>query len=126
MDAQAPPVVINEIPWTDEITSRLQCEASRRCLPWLEREVRAGIAQLWECTAGRARLYVITRLDDNPREWVWCLAVGTGLAHFAPRFLAAAERKGWPIRFHTTSPAVARIARRHGFTAPPELVLRKG
>lgn len=86
--------------------------------------MRGGIAQLWECTSGADVLHVVTRLDENPREWVFCYARGTGITKFAPHFLAVADAKRWPVRVHTTSPALVRMARRFGF-GRPEFILRR-
>lgn len=86
--------------------------------------MRAGVSQLWECRAGPDRLHVVTRLDSNPCEWVWCYAQGTGIAKFADSFCRVATEKGWPVRVHTQSPAIARLARRYGFRQS-EIILRR-
>jgi hypothetical protein len=120
----APPVEIREVPWTPEITKRLDHAAARACLSWLEREVRGGLSQLWECRAGDQLLHVVTRLDENPREWVICYVRGQGVATFGPHFCRIADAKRWPMRVHTTSRALVRMFRRLGFRES-EFVLRR-
>lgn len=116
---------IENAPWSDAAEAALTDEASRSCLAHLKLEVQQGISTLWRCRSAAGELWLITRLDKNPTEWVMCLAVGRGLAQVAPQFIRAARDRGWPMRVHTESPAVARLLRRYGF-AVAEFVLRQG
>jgi hypothetical protein len=93
------------------------------CIGLLMREVRAGISQLWECNDGQDTLYVVTRVDQNPRELVICAAVGSGLRKFAPVFLARAREKGLPVRAHVESLVMRRLLRWIGFRTA-EFVMR--
>jgi hypothetical protein len=117
-------VDIREVPWTDDTTKLLAHPAARACLSWLEREVRGRVAQLWECRAGGKLAHVVTRLDENPREWVICYARGSGLALFMPAFLRVADAKRWPVRIHCESRGMVRMCERYGF-AVREFVLRR-
>lgn len=93
------------------------------CWALLERELMTGISQLWECTDGVHTLHVVTRVDQNPRELVICLAVGSGLEVFGPMFIARAREKGLSVRAHVESMAAVRLFRRVGFRMA-EFVLR--
>lgn len=86
--------------------------------------MQAGIAQLWRVSDARDCLYVITRLDSNPLEWVMCYVQGTGAQKFGPLFIDHAARRRWPMRIHTVSPAVVRLCQRMGF-AVSETILRR-
>lgn len=114
VSAAAPPLTVREIEWSREVEQALNDPAGRSCLPYLAQEVRAGAAQLWECSDGIDQLHVITRLDRNPTEWVMCYVRGSGVLKFGPHFVAVARAKGWPMRMHTQSATVARLARRIG------------
>jgi hypothetical protein len=94
-----------------------------QCLPWMRDQVQRGVAQLWECTDGKHKLHVVTRLDSIPTEWTICYARGSGLSIFGPYFVAMGLKKHWPVRMHTQSIAVARLCRRMGFRLD-EFVLR--
>ncbi len=107
--------MIRELQWSQDLAARLMGHASRDCLPFLAHEVQAGVAQVWECVDGDDCLTVITRLDANPTEWVMCYVQGSGVAKFAPRFIAIARQRGWPLRLHTTDVRVLRLVRRFGF-----------
>lgn len=102
---------------------RLTVPQSADCIEYLAREVRNGVSQLWECSDGVDTLHVITRVDQNPRELVICLAVGSGMAKFAPLFVDAARRRAMPMRMHTASRAMARLCKRLGFVMA-EYVMR--
>lgn len=110
--------------WSTALRDSLTCPASRNCLGYLQAEVQAGTIDVWQVSDESDTLFVLTRYEQDCNDWVICLAVGTGLAKFAPLFLRVAERRGWNMRMHTVSPAVARLCRRVGFRDDPELVLR--
>jgi hypothetical protein len=116
--------MIREIAWTQDVHERLEHPAAADALPFLRREVEAGVSQLWECQDDGRTLYVVTRLDRNPDEWVMCYARGSGAVHFGREFVALADRKGWRMRAHTTNPAVERLTRRLGFQRS-EIVMRR-
>lgn len=115
--------MITRVPWSGEAEIMLAHPAGAECMPYLKREVLAGVAKLWRCEEGKHSAWIITRVDENPRELVICYAVGTGLHCFAAAFIEAARAAGIPMRVHTTSPFVARYVRRFGF-AQAEYVLR--
>jgi hypothetical protein len=114
---------ISQLPWTAQIERELTVPESADCIEYLAREVQSGLSQLWECSDGEDTLRVITRVDQNPRELVICLVVGTGVEKFGPLFIAAARSKGLPMRMHTMSAAMARLCKRLGFVMA-EYVLR--
>lgn len=114
--------MITRIPWRDA-EAHWVSPAGAACLPYLKREVEAGVAKLWRCQDGDYEAFLITRVDDNPRELVICYAEGRGLHRFADAFLAAARAAGVPLRAHTQSPFLARYLRRFGFVQA-EYVLR--
>ena len=115
--------MITRKPWTDDMAGKLTHPAGAACMPYLEREVRAGIAKLWHCQDGADEAWIISRLDSNPAELVICYAEGRGLHRFAPEFIAAARAAGVPLRMHTTNEFMVRLARRWGFQLA-EYVLR--
>ena len=119
----APALSIRDIPWSPAAEKALTHQASARCLELLKREVLEGVSQLWECRAGVDVLHVITRLEVTNREWVICLAVGSGLRHFMPYARQGARSRGLTLRIHTSSRAVVRLLEREGLELQ-EFVLR--
>ena len=128
-DRRATAAQVTLLQWTEGVGEYLRLLVSERspclleCWSLLEPEIRAGISQLWHCVDGGRTLYVVTRVDQNPRELVICLAVGSGLQKFAPLFIERAREKGMPIRCHVESMATVRLCRRVGFRMA-EFVLR--
>lgn len=108
---------------TAETLELLRHPAGANCLPFVIDEIVRGRAQLWKCSDERDTLYVVTRLDHNPTEWVatWC--AGTGVRKFGPMFIAVAKSKGWGFRIHVENLARARLFSRLGFQCN-EYVLR--
>jgi hypothetical protein len=93
----------------------LKDAAGEVCVPLLIREIRAGVSRLWECRDDTDCLYVITRLDRNPDELVICYIQGTGARKFVPWFVERAREYLTPVRLHTTSKTILRLARPYGF-----------
>lgn len=93
----------------------------------VEREVRAGISQLWECSEddGFVAGYAVTRLEQHAsgREWVWIACAGQDYHKYVPFFLAAARGYNLPVRVYVTRPGMRRIYERLGFK-PGSLSMR--
>jgi len=100
---------------TPEVIAQLQHPSGWNCLPYLIRECEAGIAEIWRLKDNAHCLHVITRLDQNPTEWVIAWARGTGSQKFGPMLIEHAKRKGWPIRVHVGSLSKVRLFKRVGF-----------
>lgn len=110
------PTLIRETQWTAELEAEIAAyDEARNLLPYLRRDALAGVTQLWNCSDGRSRLLVATRLELELREWVIVWVHGNGLLKFGPRFVELAQRKGWRLRMHTTNAATARLCARLGF-----------
>lgn len=116
--------MIRQVPWTDEIAQRLsRALGGALVLGIVEQEVRRGVSQLWECEDETHKAYVVTRLDHTPIEWCIVAYEGSGMMHFGPMFIAAARKRGLPIRAHVASPVVERLLRRLGMKKS-EVVVR--
>ena len=88
-------------------------------------EVRAGISRLWECKSGVHTAHCVTRLDNNPREFVIVAFEGTGMHLFAETFIAAATSQRLDIRAHVANPIMGRLLRRYGFKARETIMIRE-
>ena len=97
--------------------------AAGKCIEFLREEINRGISELWHFKDDRDEAYVITRIDENPREFVVCYFEGSGMQKFGRLIVGAAHAKGMPVRAHTSQPAVARLLRRIGLSID-EMVLR--
>lgn len=103
------------MPWTQRVTELLTHPTSNNLLPWMQHQVEAGIAQLWLVSDPSDSLYVITRIDDHPREWCIPYVRGSGLLKFGPLFIEVAKRNGLNIRAHVESPAMVRLLAKLSF-----------
>jgi hypothetical protein len=108
---------------TPDVIALLQHPSGWNCLPYLIRETQAGIAEIWRISDETDCLHVITRLDQNPTEWVITWAIGTGSQKFGQLLRDHAKTKGWQIRVHVGTLARVRLFKRAGFTVD-EYVLR--
>jgi beta-phosphoglucomutase-like phosphatase (HAD superfamily) len=115
--------MIERIPWSGEVDAALISPAGAQCVPLLRAEVKSGASKLWRCTSGSSIAYIVTRVDENPRELVIAYVEGRNVAAHAEAFIAAARKQKVPMRIHTTSPATARWLRRFGLQLS-EYVLR--
>lgn len=107
--------MIHRIEWNDHAANGLRRALTTPVLAIVEREVRSGVSMLWECKTDKHHAYCVTRIDQNPLEWVFVAFEGTGLEMFAKDFIAAADQRRIPIRLHTTSEVLLRLVRRLGF-----------
>lgn len=117
------------------IRLRSWCDEAQRCLgvsggrdlPVIARQVREGVAQLWECESERSHAWVVTRVDADEAGVEWCIVLfeGSGLHEFVPHFVDAARERGIPLRAHLRAgrPGLVRMASRYGFV-PTEVVVR--
>jgi hypothetical protein len=103
--------------WTDEMDDRLRVSAGDD-LEIIRREVRTGIAQLWQCEKdGRPEAWVVTRVDGTEQdgyEWVIVLGEGRGFFDYMPLFVSHARDKGLPIRTHVKRRGLIRMWERLG------------
>ncbi len=116
--------MIEQVAWTTEVDNALSDPAGAFCRTYLRAEVERGISKLWRCTSGTSVAFVVTRVDENPRELVVCYVEGRGMAEHAQTFIDAARVMRVPLRIHTTKPSVCRWLARYGFKQE-EFVLRR-
>jgi hypothetical protein len=89
----------------------------------VQAEVERGISKLWRCEDGEYSAWVVTRLDDNPPEWVIVAFEGTGMHRFGRHFVQAAKTQRVTLRAHVTNPVVERLLRPLGLRRS-EVILR--
>jgi hypothetical protein len=116
--------VIERIPWSAEVDAALTSPAGAICVPLLRAEVTRGASKLWRCTHGSLIAYVVTRVDESPRELVIAYVEGRGMHEHASAFIDAARAARVPLRVHTQNPSVVRWLRRYGLQLS-EYVLRR-
>lgn len=106
-------------PWCAEAARALD-DAARGDLGWIEREVRAGISQLYRIT-GECSGWVVTRQEGD--EFVIVAGAGENarpvMAWITDRALAA----GLSVRTHIQRPGLRRMYEAIGFKAD-EIVMR--
>ncbi len=120
--------MIKRIAWSDEAARGLSRALREPILSIVADEVRRGQSSLYHCVDGSEEAYCVTRIDDNPKEFVVVAFEGVGMVKFGRKFVAAAKAIGAPMRVHTMSPVVARLLRRLGFEFNPrhvEMIVRK-
>lgn len=118
--------MITRIAWCEAASAGLARALQGPILQIVEAEVRRGQSMLWECSDELHHAYCVTRVDNNPIEFVVVAFEGTGMMTFAAPFIEAAKSRGIPMRIHTVSPVVARLVRKLGFDFESmELVLRR-
>lgn len=115
--------MIERVAWSPDAERVLSRALAPLIVPIVADEVRRGLSMLWECKEGTHHAYCVTRVDDNPREFVVVAFAGSGLMTFGPHFVAAARSRNIPLRAHTTSPVIVRLVRPLGFRHA-EYVLR--
>jgi len=119
-------VSINRISWNESAD-----RAFLRALPdslirsIVADEVRTGVSRLWLCKSAEHTAYCITRLDNNPREFVIVAFEGTGLHLFAPSFIHAADSQNLAIRAHIANPVMTRLLRKYGFRPRETILIRE-
>jgi hypothetical protein len=124
-------VIVEELEWTDDITRVLEHPTSVALLPWMRAQVQSHVAQLFRMRDERDCLYVVTRVDCDPKEWTICYARGSGLAKFGRILVELGRQRGMPLRAHVDAflldfarqSARVRLFRRLGFELS-EFVLR--
>lgn len=113
-------------PWNGE-AQRCLAVSGGRDLPVIARQVKEGVAQLWECESERSHAWVVTRVDADEAGVEWCIVLfeGSGLHEFVPHFVDAARARGIPLRAHLRAdrPGLLRMVRKYGF-GPTEIVVR--
>lgn len=117
--------MITRTTWTNAASNVLEQALSQTILEIVRKEVADGISMLWHCKDDKHEAYCVTRLDGPPKEWCIVAFAGSGLMSFIKVFVEAAQRQQVPMRIHTVSPVLARIAKRWGFSDRPEFVLRR-
>lgn len=114
--------------WSDKAAKGLARALDPIVLELIAREVQSGLSTLWHCKSDAHEAFCVTRIDNNPREFVFVAFEGSGVLEFGPKFISAAKSLGLPMRLHTMSPVVARLVRRLGFDYDPqhvEMIIRK-
>lgn len=114
-------IVIREISWEDKHDAKLKVSAGDD-LQLIKDQVRAEIAQLWECQSPSNYCLVVTRIDPGP-ELVIVLGEGSGLLQFAPRFVQHARNRRMTVRTHIKRKGLIRMWKRLGLELD-EYVLR--
>ena len=118
-------MAIRRIAWSQELDRGLA-----RALPdelirgIVASECRTGVAQAWQCDSEQHHALVVTRLDQNPTEWVVVAFEGSGMHVFGPLFIAAARDRGIPLRAHVTSPIVEQLLKRRLKLRTEERIMR--
>lgn len=112
--------------WTPEYAAQLRLAAGAS-LPLLGRQVRDGIAHLWECVKDdKVKGLVVTRFDfgSTGRELVIVAAEGQDLFDdFAPLFVEYCRTRGIGLRTHVRRKGLIRMWARLGVELD-EYVLR--
>lgn len=88
-------------------------------------EVRNGISRLWLCKSAEHAAYCVTRLENNPREFVIVAFEGTGMHLFANSFIHAADSQHLAIRAHIANPVMTRLLRKYGFRPRETILIRE-
>jgi len=111
--------LVEELEWTDDVDAVLWHPSACRLLDWMRGQCRVGIAQLFRFTDYDDCLYLVTRVDRDPTEWVICWARGTGTAKFGPIVVELGRQRQMPLRVHIDvdqlSRARLRLFGRYGF-----------
>jgi len=103
---QAKPVI-----WSDETAAKLST-AIGEGKAFLEREIKAGVCQVWEMLEGK--LLMITRSEGE--ELVIVAMQGQGMSQVAPDIIKRAKQCGFKsIRFHTKHLWLAEKLAKFGF-----------
>lgn len=123
-ERQAGPPEVVGIPWQPQHDKLLAVSAGAD-LEMIREQVQQGTAQLWQCTAGPKRAFVVTRIDRVGDGLELCLVLGegSGFKEFAPIFVTVAKRKGYGFRTHVKRRGLIRMWSRFGVDVD-EYVLR--
>jgi len=107
--------MIRAASWSEAAHAQI-ARIDAHCAEALRADVERGRATLWHCQSEAAEAYAVTRVDDNPREFVVCAFAGTPGAsgEFVTVFRDAAHAQGLSIRVHVTSRELARLWSRFG------------
>lgn len=113
--------MIKEIQWHDDHDKLLSVSAGND-LEIVKKQVKSGVAQLWECVSDKNYGLVVTRIDTG-NEWCIVLGEGSGFFEFVPFFLSVAEKKGLTIRTHVKRKGLIKMWSKVGLSLS-EYVLR--
>lgn len=114
---------IKSIPWGDEHDLLLKIAAGcRKDLEIVRRQVKNGIAILWECKQGKYSAHIVTRLEEGDELCV-VFFEGSGLNIFGPMILKSAHNQGLSVRAHVKRKGMVRMLEKIGLKQS-ETVLR--
>lgn len=107
--------MIRQVPWSDAAHAQIS-RVGEETARLLRAEVERGRSMLWHCQSDKAEAFAVTRVDDNPREFVICAFAGTPgcSGEFLEVFREAAHAQRLSIRVHVISRELARLWCRFG------------